>query len=430
MHRKEGAMVTNMDYYELFASSENAALKTLLEQNIISMEDVAKAMKRNIKDFIEANHKFKIYLDSQGRWRTYYKDPNDPDAKRKIIVKKDETELYLTLYELYTNREEQIRNQTLSIEAIFDDWIEYKRRRGISESTIIKYRSDWKCHLQGTPIVRKPISMLTKYELEEWAHALVHDNNMTKTDYINVSSLVRQPLDYAVERGIIDVNLMRKVKLEPRMFKPVRKKSSETQVFTKEELAKLKKVAWDDLEKPHHFALRLTPLAFLFMFQTGLRIGEVCAVRFGDIEGDELHLQRTVERDTKNIKDGLKGNNTERWVMLSSEAKHIIAEAKARQIAAGVYDEGYIFSMDENCLSYRSVSESFRKYCEAAGISYRSSHKARKTFISTVLDGGMNINTVREMVGHADERTTMKSYCYDRHTKDERKDILEKALKA
>ncbi len=73
------------------------------------------------------------------------------------------------------------------------------------------------------------------------------------------------------------------------------------------------------------------------MFQTGLRIGEVCAVRFGDIEGDELHFQRTVERDTKNIKDGLKGDNIERWVMLSSEAGHIINEAKARQIAAGVY---------------------------------------------------------------------------------------------
>ncbi len=99
-----------------------------------------------------------------------------------------------------------------------------------------------------------------------------------------------------------------------------------------------------------------------------------------------------------------------------------------RQIAAGVYDEGYIFSMDSDSLSYRSVSESFRKYCKAAGITYRSSHKARKTFISTMLDAGMNINTVREMVGHADERTTMNSYCYDRHTKDERKEILEKAL--
>jgi integrase len=40
----------------------------------------------------------------------------------------------------------------------------------------------------------------------------------------------------------------------------------------------------------------------------------------------------------------------------------------------------------------------------------------------------MNINTIREMVGHADERTTMNSYCYDRRTEDERRAILERAL--
>ena len=70
------------------------------------------------------------------------------------------------------------------------------------------------------------------------------------------------------------------------------------------------------------------------------------------------------------------------------------------------------------------------RYCDKAGIDYRSSHKARKTFISSLIDAGMNINTIREIVGHADEQTTWGSYCYDRRTKDERKEILESALSA
>jgi integrase len=250
---------------------------------------------------------------------------------------------------------------------------------------------------------------------------------MTKTDYINVSTLVRQPLDYAVEMDILEYNPMRKVKIEPRVFKPERKKSSESQVFTRQEVAALSEAAWNDLDN-EKLVYNLSPLAFLFMFQTGLRIGEVCAVRYEDIEGGELHLQRSVERDTKTIKDGLKGVRTERWVMLSSEAVRIIEEARKRQNAAGVSSEGYIFSMTEDYIPYRAVSETFRKYCKKTGIRYRSSHKARKTYISTLIDGGMNINTIREMVGHADERTTLNSYCYDRHTKDERRDILEKAL--
>jgi hypothetical protein len=40
----------------------------------------------------------------------------------------------------------------------------------------------------------------------------------------------------------------------------------------------------------------------------------------------------------------------------------------------------------------------------------------------------MNINTIREWVGHAEEQTTWGSYCYDRRTTDERKEILESAL--
>ena len=48
------------------------------------------------------------------------------------------------------------------------------------------------------------------------------------------------------------------------------------------------------------------------------------------------------------------------------------------------------------------------------GTEHKSSHKARKTFFSAALDGGINLNTVREAVGHQDERTTLQSYLYDR----------------
>lgn len=420
-------MNTEKEIYEFITSPENAVLSALYEQGIISVDDVAKAMNKKKEEFITKKHKFDIYLDSQGRWRTYYKDPDEPAAKRRLIVKRNKEDLYSVLYDLYTHREERIRKGLITIEELKNEWLEHKKRHGISNATVIKYESDWRCHLEGTPIVRTPIRKLTRLDLDEWAHKLISDNNMTKTDYINVSTLVRQPLDYAVELEIIEYNPMRRVKIEPRMFKPVRKKSSESQVFTRDEVSKLKQAAWDDLDNKR-LVYKLSPLAFLFMFQTGLRIGEVCAVRYEDIEDDELHLQRSVERDTNELKDGLKGDNRERWVMLSSEARRIIDEARRRQEAAGVSSDGYVFSMDENFLSYRAASEAFRKYCGKAGIDYRSSHKARKTFISSLIDAGVNINTVREFVGHADERTTFNSYCYDRHTKEERRELLDKAL--
>lgn len=43
-------------------------------------------------------------------------------------------------------------------------------------------------------------------------------------------------------------------------------------------------------------------------------------------------------------------------------------------------------------------------------------------------DAGVNINSIREFVGHADEQTTLHNYCYDRKSQQEKLDQVEKAL--
>ena len=58
----------------------------------------------------------------------------------------------------------------------------------------------------------------------------------------------------------------------------------------------------------------------------------------------------------------------------------------------------------------------------------KSSHKARKTYISSLLDGNVNVNSVREMAGHRDERTTLSNYYLDRSSDEEKKKMIEAAL--
>ena len=105
-----------------------------------------------------------------------------------------------------------------------------------------------------------------------------------------------------------------------------------------------------------------------------------------------------------------------------------LAKAQERQKELGVDSDGYIFSVDGEYCSYYAISDLYRKYCDKLGIALKSSHKSRKTFISILLDANVNANTVRERVGHADERTTLQSYHYDRCTEDERIRKMEEAL--
>ena len=84
--------------------------------------------------------------------------------------------------------------------------------------------------------------------------------------------------------------------------------------------------------------------------------------------------------------------------------------------------------MTNDPVPYSELRKTFIKYCKDVDILPRSSHKARKTVISTLIDNGVNINTIREMLGQMDEKTTLGNYCFDRKDKNERHRLINKAL--
>lgn len=45
-----------------------------------------------------------------------------------------------------------------------------------------------------------------------------------------------------------------------------------------------------------------------------------------------------------------------------------------------------------------------------------------------LIDEGINLNTVRQLVGYVDERTTLNNYCLDRSTADEKMRLMTEAL--
>ena len=133
-----------------------------------------------------------------------------------------------------------------------------------------------------------------------------------------------------------------------------------------------------------------------------------------------------LQRDSGKVVDHTKTHD-DREVLLTDAALEIIEVARAYQDQNGGTGE-YIFSTEDQPFPHREVNVLLKKYCDKLGILYRSSHKSRKTFISSLIDAGININTIRSYVGHADERTTYGSYCFDRTPDTEKKMLLERAL--
>lgn len=281
----------------------------------------------------------------------------------------------------------------------------------------------------GTHIIKIPLKKINKLTLDVWAHQLIKDYDMTRKKYVNVQVIMRQALEYAVDLDIIESNPMKGLKIDKKIFRKEQKKPDDTQVYTVDERKMMIPLAWEDYKNAVKF-YELSPLALMFQFQTGLRIGELCAVKFSDIENENyIHIQRMLRRDTKEVIPHTKTDCGDRYVFLTKEARKLIAIAKERQEKSNGKAAGYIFSLTSEPITERCITSLLKKYCSKLGILYRSSHKVRKTYGSSLLDGGVSLNTTRIMLGHSDEKTTLKYYCFDTHTELEKMNLMENALK-
>ena len=411
---------------------------TLDEVDAETIEVMKRILYKEKKAFVQLMHPFAITgpCGERKRYQTYirYEETSDGSSVRKKIVKPSEEDLIDYLYLLYSNQlvEETGQEKKSSVPSLIDlypEWLEYKRRHGAAETYIKRINSDWKTYYLTDDLFSRPISELKTFDLDEWAHRIIKENAMTAKKYTNATVIAREALNFAVDKELLEVNPFLKVKVHGRqMFVRDRKKEAKTQVYTPDETAAIVKEAWKDFQDEGRKKYLLTPLAVIFQFQTGVRVGELCALRYEDIKGDLIHIQRMTRGDHLEIVNHTKTEMGDRWIFLTPEAKEVIAVAAEFQKENGYVQDSYIFTTNGQPLLYRNVNAAYRRYCKRLGILYRSSHKVRKTCISAMLSSDMNADTVRQIAGNAQLSTTYNCYYYDRALDQEKMDQMSRAL--
>ena len=394
-----------------------------------SLEMTVKPMKR---DLILKKHTAKIWQGTgkDTRWKTHVPPDN------KIIARKTREELLDYLADYYSG---QIKNTPdfCTVETLYPEWLDYKSLHTDASTTIRRLDDDWRRFYTGTEITTIPVKELTKLQLDIWAHQIVKDNHLTKKQYYNMVTIMKQVLLYAVDKGIIAESPFKDVKVSPKLFQYVPKQKSDTQVFLLEDQQEIIKEAYKDFEKRQE----TSALAIILLFATGMRVGEIVALKYSDVEEKHLYIQRMeVKVHQKNddgswgkrgydIADHTKSPAGMRKVFLTQEARAVLKLIKESNYKNGYSDtEGYMFLNKKGRIQEGSIDRKLRTLCRRIGIEEKSPHKIRKTYISTLIDQGVNLNTIREMVGHEDERVTLKNYCFDRRNAEQIEEQIEKAL--
>lgn len=167
-----------------------------------------------------------------------------------------------------------------------------------------------------------------------------------------------------------------------------------------------------------HALSDLTPsnAGILLSLHTGMRIGEVCALRWDEIDMDNrvIHVKHTIARvpDTENagktklIVDTPKTPSSNRDIPISSKLFPILCRVKERSCSDYVISNTVSFT---NPRSYEYMFHKATKFCSLSSINY---HALRHTFATRCVEAGMDVKSLSEILGHASVSTTLDTYVH------------------
>lgn len=173
-------------------------------------------------------------------------------------------------------------------------------------------------------------------------------------------------------------------------------------------------------QNQYEYALKenktLTALGTLIALHTGMRIGEICALQWNDIdlENNLIYVKHTVSRiktynqstKTKLIIDTPKTNSSNRVIPISSVLKPFLEDALKNK------KTGFVISETQEFTGTRTFDYRYRKLISDAGLKVVGFHTLRHTFATRCIEAGMDIKTLSEILGHASATTTLNIYVH------------------
>lgn len=189
-------------------------------------------------------------------------------------------------------------------------------------------------------------------------------------------------------------------------------------VIRKKELQILSKSEQYDFESFLSHELDCTRLGVLVCLHTGLRLGEVCALTWNDIDLDDniIHIRHTISRirnqDTDSststvlIVETPKTQASVRDILIPSMLLPYLMEMKQKA------SNCYVLSDDCTFLSPRTLEYRFHKLIDDCGLKTVNFHALRHTFATRCIEAGVDVKSLSEILGHANVGITLNTYVH------------------
>ena len=319
----------------------------------------------------------------------------------------------VTFYEMYNQwfmmKSGKVKPETLDrIECTFNRW----------------YVND--VHLQNTLCAKIDEAFMVEWLTTQITSA----GNVTKREMDRIYQILHGVLTFAYDMNIKGVKLMDWERV--RRYLPTEKLRvqtyNEVRIPSKDIDTLFKAVLVDDIYPLKESAC----LCLLLNFYLGLRVGELAALTWKDIDFQRkcLNIEKTAvkyfERDedmarscgmSYHVVYGAKTANSVRTVPLCDEALYILGRLKKHH-SEMQYENDFLAYDGSQTVLIRSLDRTLRRLCKLCEIPVYNTHKIRKTYATFLHDSKVPIKTVSMLLGHADVTTTAKFYIKSDYTSD------------
>ena len=185
------------------------------------------------------------------------------------------------------------------------------------------------------------------------------------------------------------------------------RETRETRVLSRAEQEKLER----------HLAGRggCAELGILLCMHTGIRLGEICALRWEDVSADGrvITIRRTLqrlhvsdgERKTALVFDMPKSRSSARQIPVPTRLLERLRESRA---APGCY----LLTGTEQPMEPRCIQRRFKSALKAAGVNDINFHALRHTFATNCIARGCDPATLARILGHSDVSVTLNTYVH------------------
>lgn len=336
--------------------------------------------------------RYKVFDTSKGDYiyRSVYGGTYDVTKEKLARAKLNITDV--AIEESQTGKESHI---VILFSQAAQEWlVDIANRR--KYSTYVKYAMIYQTHLaKAVGSCMLSDTMVSQIQTKIFEHLAT--TGFSQSLQKSIFCIANQILNFAKKRYLLNISLLGKPDIKP--------KNRPVKTFSKAEQARLLS---DIYEEPNSFKI-----ALLLCLHTGLRLGELCALKWTDLDLKDMSLtvNRTVQRiaipagatRTVLLETEPKSEDSKRTIPLTTEIARFLVRQQNSQ--------PYIFG-GEKPLEPRTMQYRFKKLLRQTEIDDRNFHVLRHTFATNCIENGMDVKALSEILGHSDIKITLNRYVH------------------